>query len=73
MADGFGFRGGEQTPLTFIEMRQHRRLALRERIFVKAESMTKCGAHFVMLSVMREMGQIADTLEKLISAGFKPE
>ena len=34
MAGGFGFRSGEQTPLTFIEMRQHRRLALRERIFV---------------------------------------
>ena len=34
MAGGFGFRGGEQTPLTFIEMRQHRRLALLERIFV---------------------------------------
>ena len=34
MAGGPGFRGGEQTPLTFIEMRQHRRIALLERIFV---------------------------------------
>lgn len=33
MAHGFGFRGGEQTPLTFIEMRR-RRLALPRRIFV---------------------------------------
>jgi hypothetical protein len=34
MAGGFGFRGGKQTPLTFVEMRQHRRLALPERIFI---------------------------------------
>jgi hypothetical protein len=34
MARSPGFRGGEQTPLTFIEMRQHRHVALRERIFV---------------------------------------
>jgi hypothetical protein len=34
MTGRLGLRGGEQTPLTFIEMRQHRRLALLERIFV---------------------------------------
>jgi hypothetical protein len=34
MARSPGFRSGEQTPLTFVEMRQHRRLALPQRIFV---------------------------------------
>ena len=34
MARSPGFRSGEQTPLTFIKMRQHRRLALLERIFI---------------------------------------
>ena len=40
-------------------------------MWTKAESMIKCGAHFIMLSVMREMEQIADTLEKLISLRSK--
>jgi hypothetical protein len=34
MARSLGFRSGEQTPPTFVEMRQHRRLAFPERIFV---------------------------------------
>jgi hypothetical protein len=34
MASGLGLGGGDQTPLTFIEMQQHRRLALPQRIFV---------------------------------------
>src|SRR3954464_10521511 len=34
MPRGLGFRGSEKAPLSFVEMRQDRRVALLERIFI---------------------------------------
>src|ERR1019366_8192232 len=39
---GLGFRGGEKPPLPFVEMRQDRRFALLERIFIDHLQRLRC-------------------------------